>query len=149
MSRVRGSLEIARPVEAVFDFVADQSNEPTYNPEMTASVKVTDGPIGVSTRFEASVLSRGKPLPVTVEFTGFDRPRRIDSRNTMPGAIVEGHMQFDPIPTGTRMSWDWTMTMGGLGRLAGPLVAAVGRRKERTIWTNLKNLLEARAASAG
>lgn len=46
MVRVRGSLDIARPVEEVFDFVADQRNEVRYNPAMTDSVKITDGRSG-------------------------------------------------------------------------------------------------------
>ena len=57
MSRVRGSVEIARPVEVVFDAVADQRHEPSYNPTMTESTKVTPGAIGVGTRFEATVLA--------------------------------------------------------------------------------------------
>ena len=142
MSTIHGTLDIARPVEDVFDFVADQRNEPTYNPKMTASAMLTDGPIGVGTRYAATVLSRGKPLPMTIEVTGFDRPRRIASRSVMTGATVDGYMQFEPISGGTRLSWDWKVTIGGLGRLAGPLIVLIGRQQERTIWTSLKHHLE-------
>ena len=79
MSRVRGTLDIARPVEVVFDAVADQRNEPCYNPTMTAVTKVTPGPIGGGTQFEATVISRGTPRPVTIEYTAFERPHRIAS----------------------------------------------------------------------
>jgi hypothetical protein len=48
MARVTGSIVIDRPVEEVFDAVADQTNEPRYNPSMTASRQVTAGPIGSS-----------------------------------------------------------------------------------------------------
>jgi uncharacterized protein YndB with AHSA1/START domain len=142
VSRVRGSLHIARPVDEVFDFVADQRNEPSFNPKMTASIKLTDGPLGVGTRFRATVLSRGKPLPVTIEYTGFDRPHRIVSRSVMAGAIAQGHVQCDPTPSGTRFSWDWTVTVAGPGRFAGPLIGVIGRRQERIIWTDLKQHLE-------
>ena len=142
MSRVRGSLEIARPVEVVFDVVADQRNEPSYNPTMTAATKVTDGPIGVGTRFEATVMSRGTPRPVTIEYTSFERPHRIDSRSVMDGATVLGHVQCDPTPAGTRFSWDWDVTLTGPARFAGPLISLIGRRQERTIWTALKLYLE-------
>ncbi|MDF3046849.1 MAG: hypothetical protein K0R30_3077 [Ornithinibacter sp.] len=108
MSRVRGSLDIACPVEVVFDAVADQRNEPSYNPAMTHANKVTPGPIAVGTTFEATVMSRGSPRPVTIEYTGFERPHRIHSRSVMEGATVDGHIQCDPTPAGTRFSWDWT-----------------------------------------
>jgi len=139
---VRGSLDIARPVDEVFDFVADQRNEPSYNPKMMASTKLTHGPIGVGSQWGATVLSRGKPLPVTIEVTGFDRPHRIDSRSVMAGATAEGHVQCDPTPGGTRFSWDWTVTLTGTARLAAPLVGVIGRRQERVIWTSLKHHLE-------
>ena len=32
MAKIEGEILIGRPVEAVFDFVADQRNEPQYNP---------------------------------------------------------------------------------------------------------------------
>ena len=43
MTHVTGSIFIDRPVEKVFDVVADQTNEPSYNPSMTSSRQVTDG----------------------------------------------------------------------------------------------------------
>ena len=142
MTRIRGSLDIACPVEEVFDTVADQRNEPRYNARMTASTQLTDGPIGVGTRFEATVLSRGKHLPVTIEYTDFERPHLIASRSVMAGAVAAGHIRCDPIAGGTRFSWDWTVTVTGPARLAGPVVGLVGRRQERTIWTGLQRLLE-------
>ena len=55
MSHIRGEVLIRRPVEEVFDLVADERNEPTYNPNMVTAVMITDGPIGVGTRFSATV----------------------------------------------------------------------------------------------
>ncbi len=142
MSRIRGSLDIERPVEVVFDVLADQRNEPRYNPRMTSSIKLTDGPIGAGTRFEATVVGRGKPLPVTIEYTQFERPRVIASRSVMAGAVAQGQLRCDPISAGTRLSWDWTVTVAGPAKLAGPLITVIGRRQERSIWTGLKHHLE-------
>ena len=109
---------------------------------MTEATKLTPGPIGVGTRFEATVITRGTPRPVTIEYTSFDRPHRIDSCSVMDGATVQGHVQCDPTPAGTRFSWDWTVALTGPARLAGPLIGIIGRRQERTIWTGLKRHLE-------
>jgi hypothetical protein len=147
MSRIRGSLEIGAAVEEVFDFVADQRNEVRYNPKMIESRKITDGPIGVGTRFRATVLSRGKPLEVVIECTGFDRPHRFATRSVMAGAVATGEVRCEPIPGGTRFAWDWEVTVRGPARFAGPLVGLVGRRKERAIWTGLKRLLEENQAT--
>jgi len=46
MTRITGEIVIEAPADAVFDFVADQRNEPAYNPHMMRSAKVTPGPVG-------------------------------------------------------------------------------------------------------
>ena len=44
MTTVRGEIVIDRRPEEVFDFVADEENEPRYNPQMKAVKKVTEDP---------------------------------------------------------------------------------------------------------
>ena len=44
MPHVVGEIVINRPVEQVFDFVADERNEPRFNPKMLTVEKVTPGP---------------------------------------------------------------------------------------------------------
>jgi hypothetical protein len=46
MARIEGAIVIGRPVDVVFDYVADQSNEPQYNPHMVRAEKITPGPVG-------------------------------------------------------------------------------------------------------
>jgi hypothetical protein len=70
MARVRGHIDIDRPVDEVFGVVADQTNEPLYNPAMTSSHRLDTGPIGVGTTFRATVLGRGKPRHLKIESTG-------------------------------------------------------------------------------
>ncbi|MGH2393733.1 MAG: hypothetical protein ACRDGH_09615 [Candidatus Limnocylindria bacterium] len=47
MFDIEGKIVIKRPVEEVFDFAA----EPRYNPHMRRAEQISDGPIGVGTRF--------------------------------------------------------------------------------------------------
>ncbi|MEI2774916.1 MAG: SRPBCC family protein [Tetrasphaera sp.] len=146
MAHVRGSIVIHRPIEEVFDLLADQTNEPRYNPAMTHSEKVTDGPIGVGTRFHATMLRGGKPLAIDIEYTGYDRPHLLASRSTMAGSVAVGEVRLASIPEGTRFQWDWDVSLAGPARLLGPIVAIIGRRQERAIWTGLKAMLEDGAA---
>jgi len=66
MVRVEGDITIGRPVEDVFDFVADESNEPKYNPRMTRADRITEGPIGVGTRFNSVVTGVGPAAEMTI-----------------------------------------------------------------------------------
>jgi hypothetical protein len=142
MTRVRGNIDIERPVEEVFDVVADQTNEPLYNPAMTASHRLDDAPIGVGTRFRATVLVRGHAQDVEIVVTGFERPTEIASRSVMPHSTVSGRVRFDPVGSGTRLSWDWDVQVGGVGRVLAPLVSVMGRRQERAIWGGLRRFME-------
>ena len=54
MAGIEGEIIIARPVDVVFDYVADQSNEPQYNPQMVRAEKITPGSVGKGTRMRWS-----------------------------------------------------------------------------------------------
>lgn len=143
MVRINDSLVIERPLEEVFDYAADQRNEPSYNPAMIRCEKVTPGPIGVGTRFDSALRRRGGEMAMSSEVISYDRPRAVTTRTTMPGAVVTGTLSFTTVSTtSTRMSWDWQLHPTGWLRLVAPLAAPIGRRFERRIWTGLRDRLE-------
>ena len=86
MARIEGQITIGRPVELVFDYVTDQTNEPLYNPKMVGAEKETAGPIGKGTRFRSAVRSGGRTAEMLIENTGYDRPRLLTSTTTMKQA---------------------------------------------------------------
>ena len=142
MPKISGEILINQPVELVFDYVADQRNEPNYNPQMLRSEMITDGPIGVGTRFRATAQSGRREVEMLIEVTEYQRPRRFGSRTTMSSADIDGGLTFEPVNRATRMSWSWDVRPKGSLRLLAPLVARLGRRQEQTIWTALKDQLE-------
>lgn len=79
MARIEGEIVIARPVDEVFDYAADQRNEPDYNPRTARSEKVTSGPVGQGTVFRAEVRSRGRTAPMRIECTACQRPALLAS----------------------------------------------------------------------
>jgi Polyketide cyclase / dehydrase and lipid transport len=141
---ITGEIVIGRPVEVVFDFVADQRNELKYNPRLLRSAKVTAGPVGEGTRFAASIRSMGRPLDMVIEVTRYHRPVRFDSVTTMSSARIGGTLTFEPDPAGTRMRWSWQVSPEGPFKLLTPVIAVMGKRQERAIWTSLKRYLEQR-----
>jgi hypothetical protein len=128
----------------VFDFVADERNEPRYNPRIRRAEKLSPGPIGRGTRFRAEAATLGRTVGMTIEYTAYERPRRLASSIHMPAADIIGTLRFDPVPDGTRMSWSWDMRPHGLYRLLTPVIVRVGRREEQENWGGLKRFLEAR-----
>jgi uncharacterized protein YndB with AHSA1/START domain len=84
MVEVKGEIVIDRPPEEVFDLVADEENEPQYNPQMRRAEQISEGPIGIGTRFRAETVSMGRAVPMVIEFTGFDNRRGSRERRTCP-----------------------------------------------------------------
>jgi hypothetical protein len=86
----------------------------------------------------------GRTVPMVIELTGYERPRRLASSTHMSAMELEGALTLDPVSGGTRMRWVWHVQPRGLLKLMPPLVARVGRRQEQRVWTGLKQLLERR-----
>ena len=143
MVNIEGEIVINRPVEEVFDVVADERNEPHYNPRLLWVEKISSGPIGRGTRFRAATKTMGRPIEMTIEFTEFERPRRLESSTHMPTMKIQGTLTFDPVPEGTRMRWSWALQPHGVLRLLGPLITRMGQRQEEAIWAGLKRFMEA------
>jgi hypothetical protein len=141
---IEGEIIIARPAEAVFDFAADQRNEPRYNPRMVRADKLTGGPVGKGTVFCSAVRAAGRATEMRSELTGYHRPARLASRTTMAQADIAGTLTFTPVPGGTRMRWAWVVRPKGASQLLTPVISRLGRRRERAIWTGMKRYLEAR-----
>jgi uncharacterized protein YndB with AHSA1/START domain len=148
MVRVEGDIVINRPAEEVFDIAADERNEPRYNPRLLRAEQTSVGPIGVGTRFQAEVATRGRPIPMTIEYTAYERPRRLSSSTNMASMDIRGTLTFDPVPNGTRMRWSWELRPRGVYKVLTPLVAWVGRRQEAANWAGLKRFLEGQARPA-
>lgn len=138
MAHIEGEILTKRPSEEVFDFVADERHEPRFNPHMLRAAKVSDGPIREGTRFRAEINSLGRTLPMDIQFTAVERPRRLASSAHMTAMDVHGELTFDPVLEGTRMHWSWDVEEHGILKLMGPGATFIGRRQERAIWSSPK-----------
>lgn len=143
MKPIVGEILIDAPAEVVFDYVADECNEPQYNSRMLSAEKVTPGPVAAGTRFDALMRTRRRPTRLITEYTAVQRPHVIASVSRMPGMEVSGRVTFEPEGRRTRMRWSWDVQCRGWRRAAGPIVHAAGDRGERAIWAGLRDHLEA------
>ena len=124
MVRIEGEIAINRPLEEVFDFVADERNEPRYNPRMLGAEKVSPEPIGPGTRFRSEFASRGRPV-ATTEITAYERPRRLASSTHMTMMDVRGTLTFEI----RSRRYPHALVMGA--RTARPLQARRARNRQR------------------
>jgi hypothetical protein len=73
----KGSAVIDRPIDEVFAFLADGTNDPKFSPRVQDIRKTTDGPIGVGTIFESKVKDAGMTTNRKFELTALDASTRI------------------------------------------------------------------------
>ena len=63
--------EIGRTPEDVFDYLSDMANEVAYNPDCVSMERLTDGPVGVGTKYRAKwKQSPGAIITVRVTLIG-------------------------------------------------------------------------------
>jgi uncharacterized protein YndB with AHSA1/START domain len=90
MAHIEGEIVIKRPVDEVFDFVADERNEPRYNPRMLHAEKVSDGPIGVGTEFRVETATRRGSAEMAIEITRYERRNRLESSTRLSNMNIAG-----------------------------------------------------------
>lgn len=138
---IENTVDIARGLEATFDYLSDMRNELQWNPDCVSVEKISDGPVGVGTRFRA----KWKQGPeIEAECTAYDRPRMWRYENGGPISLV---LTITLVPTstgGTRMTSHGVWTPHGWFRLVFPVFIRVMRRAERGVVANARRALEAR-----
>lgn len=142
MARISGEVTIHAPVEEVFDLVADERNEPRYNPRIVHAEKLGSGPVGRGARFVVQPKGMGDRSRMTLEILEFDRPHRLHNVVRSSYMQVDGTLTFEAADGGTRLRWDWDMRLVGPMRVMSPILALVGPRWERRNWVGLKRYVE-------
>lgn len=146
MAHVCGEVVIEAPVDEVFDFVADERNEPKYNPRIARAEKLGDGPVGEGSRFVAQPAGMGSGGAMTVEILEYDRPYRFHNVIRSSYMQVDGTVTFTNQRGGTLLRWDWDMGLTGPMKIFSPVLALIAPRWERRNWVALKRYLESRQA---
>ena len=145
MTVIRNTVVLRCTPEQAFDYLSDLRNERDWNPTVQSVEKLTDGPVGVGTRFRAKW--RGGPA-VDVETVRYERPTGWENHNGGPIRVVfTGTIQ--PADEGSRLTVDFDARPEGWVRLLFPLFVVKLRRDEKANMTHLRQALELRFASGG
>jgi carbon monoxide dehydrogenase subunit G len=115
-----GSAMIDRPIDEVFAFLADGTNDPRFSPRIQEIHKTTDGPITVGTIFESKVKDAGLTTHRQFELTEFDAPTKIRwaerSKNMI--TVPSGGYDFEKVSdTQTKFTIHNTFQGHGFGKV--------------------------------
>jgi uncharacterized protein YndB with AHSA1/START domain len=145
MVDVSDTITINRPVEDVFAYVTDVTNDPTWHTDVLEARKTSEGPIGMGTiwhsRFKPSMgISEGDMEVVSFE------PNR---SHVMRGQI--GPMQptltylFERTDGGTRFTRHIQIKVSGWMKIMQPMMGMMLPKQNRGFLANLKRVLESSA----
>ena len=115
---IRQDFEVACTAEQAFEFLSDLRYELAWNPGFCQSVhKVTDGPVGVGTRYRAKW--KGSP-ELDIEYQEFDRPH---TWRAHAGGSIETrfHATVEAHPEGARVVTELEMIPRGFFKLLFPI----------------------------
>jgi uncharacterized protein YndB with AHSA1/START domain len=130
---------VHRPPEEVFEFCSDLRSELQWNPKVKYVEKLTDGPIGVGTRYRARWANSG---PTTVEVVWFDRPHRWETTATARGMSIRFQGTVTGAPHGARYTADLELHPRGLAWLVASLALLAMRRQDQQHMHRIREALE-------
>jgi uncharacterized protein YndB with AHSA1/START domain len=143
--RFEASTVIDRPIEEVFAFLADGTNDPKFSPRVQEIVKKTDGPPGVGTVFASTVKDAGMTTKREFEITEFTPPTRIRWAERSKNAITasSGGYDFEPAGSGTRVTIHNDLEGHGFGKLILGLALRQARKDAPAFAQRIKAAVEA------
>lgn len=134
----QGNARILRPVEDVFDYLADPRNEPKWLPGASSVVKTSDGEIGLGSTFLGEYRRAGR---VELDVIEFVRPSRVTFRARSKIVHFDDAVQLAPVDGGTRLVARMTAEPQGAMRLMAPVMGRTMRKQFASNWDHLRRAL--------
>jgi uncharacterized protein YndB with AHSA1/START domain len=141
---------IDRPIEQVFAFLADGTNDPKFSPRVQEIRKTTDGPIGVGTVFESKVKDAGMTSSRSFELTEFVAPSTIrwSERSKNMITVPSGGYDLERIGDAqTKMTIHNTFAGHGFGKLITGFALKAAVKDAPAFAQRIKTAVEAAPAA--
>lgn len=139
MFTVKESAIIACPVARAFAAAADPHTQLAWDPDTLRSVEqLTPGPLTRGARYRGDFKDVGV---VEYEFAEYEPERRFAHHTSMQMGKMRHIFTFERVPEGTRLTQEGHLTPNLLGRLLGPLIMAMMRKRFRVIASELNQYL--------
>ena len=118
-------VSIARPREAVFDYLADLRHYPEWQPAVKRAELVDGGTPKAGSRIRLLVAGPGRDVDVDGEITELERPERLALRSLSGPAKLHAAVDFEPADGaagGTRLKIHAELQPTGLLRFAEGMI---------------------------
>jgi len=142
MARIEESVEIKRPVDKVFAYTTEAKSWPKWHPFIPEAEQTSQEPISVGTTFKGINRMMGLSMKWTAKVTEYELNKKWGKTIICGGIIIEDHLTFSPIETGTRFTLVYDMKVGGFLKLLSPMIVSSMSKEPKKALSNLKSILE-------
>ncbi len=144
MIELRKTIEVGRPVEEVFIFLADPENISRYVGPITRIHTMTTPAVEPGTRLTVDAGFLGMTFRQRAECTRYEPPHRFETRSVGGRFYFEAGFTLHPTEDGTRIESWGNASSPTLFRVAEPLLGFFIERQVDGDFARLKRDLEAR-----
>lgn len=141
MIQIANKIEIARPVEHVFEFIAEVNNNPQWMPVQGVQ-KMTAGTVGAGTKFKQQFFLMGANYDLDGTIVAFELYRKIAVAYDSSVFEWRGEYLFEPTTNGTRLAARGNVLLIGPYKLMENMFAPKIRKLINDTAPNLKKILE-------
>jgi uncharacterized protein YndB with AHSA1/START domain len=140
-------IHVPRPIEDVFAFVGDLETAPQWVPDLVSMRKVTEGSIGVGTRYVEMVQMGKQQEEAQLRVTQIEPPRLFAFEGEGGPSRFQVRYVLESDEGGTKLTHDYTMQMTGCFWIMTPFVHGWVKKNSRAGLDNLRKLLTSEAES--
>jgi uncharacterized protein YndB with AHSA1/START domain len=141
--KIDREIVVARPPEAVFDYLADVARFPQWQPAIERAEQLTPGPLAPGTGLRLVIRAPTGATEVTGEMVAVERPTLLAVRTLTGPAGVEGRCALTPDGDGTRIRFSASIELKGMLRFVeGAARGMIEKELPKTL-ADLKTRIEA------
>lgn len=142
MIEITESVVVDRPIDEVFAYAGDPTNDSSWATVMVESRMTSDGPIQKSSTFVQVLRFLGKRLEARCEVTEYEPVGRIGFTMVMGPNKGAHERTFEEAENGTRVTLLTRGDSSGLFKLADPVLKRVATKQMAADLGVLKELLQ-------
>ena len=142
MFTVAKTQSVARPVGAVFDFLAHFENRPQFESAVVEAALITDGELGVGSRYREVRKVMGLRTTTVHEITGYDRPTHLSFESVSGPVPLTGEYALTEGDIETEVTFTMTMSPKGVMGWFSPMMRRQTERDLDRYYDVLKQVLE-------
>ena len=134
--------QINRPVEEVWNYLAEPANATSWMTGVIEAGPISEGPIGVGTKFRKVQRFLGWRTEMIYEAVEYEPNRTLTYKTVYGPLSYRGSITVESVETGTTLVYAGRGELAGLFKLAEPIFGRIAARQFRNDFNTLRKLLE-------